>query len=609
MKMKKIIAVVLMITILFMPSSSYADSEAKKKGSVYLLNSYPELEDAWKKVAKVYKKATGVEVKIVTPMAGTYESKLVSEMSKEKQPTAFNLYTTDGQYDEYQIWKDYCMDLSGTKLAKWVYDKDMLISNGKCVYGIPYNVECYGLIVNKSIFAKYFSLKQRANTGCNSLEDINTFDELKAVTNDMQKKKKTLGIQGVFTSAGMDTSSDWRFKTHLLNMAITAEYMDEDVIDKDNISFTYANNFKKIWDLYLKNSTCAPSELLYKTGEDAINEFASGKAAIYQNGVWSWGEIEVSENARIKGEDIGYLPIYMGLKNEEKQGLATGTGYYLAVNAKASKADRQATIEFFEWLFGTKEGKKLVKNDLNFLTVFTTFNKNDIPNNPLMKAASVYLNNKKYISTTWIGMYSFPSEEFKNVVGYNMYKYACGEVEWSQLVSDTITSWSDEKNYFVKTEKPRYILLDKSKISLETGKSKKLSATVIAGTAANKRITWKSSNPKVVTVKKGIVKANRIGTAIITAKTVNGKKATCKVSVSLPKIYILNKKSCDIKSKINYSDISNVKNDKIVSYKVENKKIARINKKGIIKGIRKGTTTITIKMRSGAIAKYKLKVK
>ena len=74
----------------------------------------------------------------------------------------------------------------------------------------------YGLIVNKTLLEK----------AGYTLDDIKSFDDLKKVADDIQARKDELGIKGAFTSAGMDGSSDWRFKTHLANLPIYYEYKD-----------------------------------------------------------------------------------------------------------------------------------------------------------------------------------------------------------------------------------------------------------------------------------------------------------------------------------------------------------------------------------------------
>ena len=77
---------------------------------------------------------------------------------------------------------------------------------------------------------------------------------------DITKNKDSLGFSA-FTSAGMDGSSDWRFKTHLANLPIYYEYKDEGIDSTDAIKGTYLDNYRQIWDLYINNETCAPTEI------------------------------------------------------------------------------------------------------------------------------------------------------------------------------------------------------------------------------------------------------------------------------------------------------------------------------------------------------------
>ena len=84
---------------------------------------------------------------------------------------------------------------------------------------------------------------------------------------------------------------------------------------------------------------------------------------------------------------------------------------------------------------------------------------------------------------------------------------------------------------------PTGISLNKTSLSFTgTGASQKLSATVSPSDATDKTVTWTSSNTAVATVSGGTVKAAGYGTATITAKTVNGKTATCKVTVVQPSL-------------------------------------------------------------------------
>lgn len=77
------------------------------------------------------------------------------------------------------------------------------------------------------------------------------------------------------------------------------------------------------------------------------------------------------------------------------------------------------------------------------------------------------------------------------------------------------------------------VTLNKSELSLEVGKTGQLSATVLPNSATNKSVSWSSNNEAVATVSsKGIVTAKKAGTAMITATAVNGKSASCIVTVT-----------------------------------------------------------------------------
>ena len=143
------------------------------------------------------------------------------------------------------------------------------------------------------------------NAVISSPEDINNFETLKAVADDIQARLDEINdqfgydLKGAFTSAGMDGSSDWRFKTHLANLPIYYEYKDKGIDSTDAIEGTYLDNYKQIWDLYITDSTCEPGLLSSKTGDEAESEFGMEEAVFYQNGTW--------EYSNLTNEDNGYL--------------------------------------------------------------------------------------------------------------------------------------------------------------------------------------------------------------------------------------------------------------------------------------------------------------
>ena len=76
------------------------------------------------------------------------------------------------------------------------------------------------------------------------------------------------------------------------------------------------------------------------------------------------------------------------------------------------------------------------------------------------------------------------------------------------------------------------VKLDKSTGTISVGRTLQLTATVSPDDASDKTITWTSSNNEVAKVdSKGLVTGVATGTATITATSVNGKTATCEITV------------------------------------------------------------------------------
>lgn len=413
------------------------DAAASGSGSVYYLNFKPEQDQQWQDLAAKYTAETGTEVTVITAADGTYEQTLKSEMAKSEAPTLFQVNGPVGLAN----WKDYCMDLSGSELYSHLTSDDFVLKDGNAVQGIAYVIETYGIIYNKTILNDYCTMD---NAVISSVDEINNFATLKAVADDIQSRLDEINdkfgydLQGAFTSAGMDGSSDWRFKTHLANLPIYYEYKDKGITSTDAIEGTYLDNYKQIWDLYITDSTCEPGVLSSKTGDEAESEFGMEEAVFYQNGTWAYNDIKDNE---VADEDMGMLPIYIGVDGEENQGLCTGSENYWCVNKNASEEDIQATLDFMKWVVESDEGRDMLANEMGFVTPFTTFS-DYLPDNPLVKANAEYTKAGK-TPVSW-NFTTMPSENWKNNVGGALLKYAQGTGTWDDVKTAFVDGWAEE---------------------------------------------------------------------------------------------------------------------------------------------------------------------
>ena len=403
-------------------ADAHAAEAPAAEGAVYYLNFKPEQDPQWQALAKLYTEKTGVPVTVVTAASGTYEETLMAEMAKSEAPTLFQVNGPVGLAN----WKDYCYDLAGTPIYGELTSDSFALSEDGAVYGIAYVIESYGLITNKTLLAE----------AGYSVDDINSFETLKAVAEDITARKDELGF-AAFSSAGMDSSSDWRFKTHLANLPIYFEYQADGIGATAAIKGDFLDNYKAIWDLYINNSTCAPADLAGKTGDDSRNEFLAGEAVFFQNGSWEYGNL--TGEGKFTDDDLAMIPIYVGAGDEANQGLCTGSENYWCVNAEADEADIQATLDFLYWVVTSEEGTTALSQDMGFVCPFKAAK--EASNLFVKQDAALTAAGKTPVSWNFTTM---PSEEWKNGVGSALTAYAAGTGDWDGVVSAFVDGWAAE---------------------------------------------------------------------------------------------------------------------------------------------------------------------
>ena len=436
--MKKVIALLLSLTMAVgmltacgaKEEAPAATEEAAEEaapaadGAVYYLNFKPEQDAAWQALAKVYTEETGVPVTVVTAASGEYETTLMAEMGKSEAPTLFQVNGPVGLAN----WKDYCYDLAGTGLYGELTNDSFALKEGDTVYSIGYCIESYGIIANKTLLAE----------AGYAVEDIASFADLQKVAEDITARKDELGF-AAFSSAGMDGSSDWRFKTHLANLPIYFEYTADGIGATDAIKGDFLDNYRAIWDLYINNSTCDPADLSAKTGDDSRNEFLAGEAVFFQNGSWEYGNL-TAEGA-YTDDDLAMIPIYVGAGDEANQGLCTGCENYWCVNAFAAEEDIAATIAFLEWCVTSEKGTTALATEMNFVIPFKAAVES--PNLFVKQDVAYTAEGKNPVSWTFTTM---PSEEWKNGVGTALTMYAADQTDanWDAVVSAFVDGWASE---------------------------------------------------------------------------------------------------------------------------------------------------------------------
>ena len=437
--MKKSLSILLVFALAL--SSVFAGGAKESSANeVYFLNFKPEIADVYTDiVAPAFEEETGLKLRVVTAASNQYQTTLRSEMAKSNPPVIFQVNGPVG----VQAFTNDVAPLEDTGFYALLADKSMAIEQDGHVVGIPYAVEGYGIIYNDAIMRKYFALPDKA-VDISSADEIRSFDTLKAVVEDMSKHLEELGIQGVFASTSMASGTDWRWQTHLFNMPLWKEFGDIlTTTEASSFEFTYNENYKALWDLYLDNSTTPKGMVSAKTDADSMAEFALGQCAMVQNGNWGAAQILGQAGNVVASEDIKFLPLYMGFDGEENQGICVGTENYLSINIHASEEAKKNADTFLTWLFSSDTGKKIVKENLMFITPFNSFTEEELPEDPLAKEVNRWMNMDGVTSVPW-AFQGIPSEQWKSDFGGALLQYINGTMDWSEVVEIAKKSWTVE---------------------------------------------------------------------------------------------------------------------------------------------------------------------
>lgn len=154
---------------------------------------------------------------------------------------------------------------------------------------------------------------------------------------------------------------------------------------------------------------------------------------------------------------------------------------------------------------------------------------------------------------------------------------------------------------------PSGVTLSEKTATIDVGETVSLTATVTPGNAANKSVTWTSSNTDVATVSDGVVTGKSAGTATITASTGNGKTASCTVTVTdsvvIAESVSLNKHSLNLEKGETEQLQATIKPDNVtdnfVVWSSADVSVATVDQNGNVEVVNDGTVAITVSTANG----------
>lgn len=196
-----------------------------------------------------------------------------------------------------------------------------------------------------------------------------------------------------------------------------------------------------------------------------------------------------------------------------------------------------------------------------------------------------------------------------------------------QEVNNALADLNAKKNALQKAQaavKVKKITLSADSKNIAAGKKVTVKAAITPANAANKSVTWKSSNTKWATVKNGVVTTKKAGagkTVTITATANDGSsvKGTIKIKIMKNAVTKITLKAKAKKVKVGKKvavkatvKTNGKKVNKKLSWKSSNTKWATVNSKGVVTAKKAGagkTVTITATATDGTKKSAKVKIK
>lgn len=388
----------------------------KEQVTINMFQFKVEIADDLAKMAKEYEKINPhVKLNIQTVGGGAdYGAALKTQFAAGNAPDIFN----NGGFTEAQTWLEHLEDLSDQPWVKHVFEnaKAPMTIDGK-IYGQPLNLEGYGFIYNKDLFAK---------AGITELPK--TLSELEAVAEKLQAAN--------ITPFSVGYGEWWVLGIHLANIPFALQDNPDAFINALNEGTATINEnekfkqFMDLFDLTIKFGNNNPLTTDYNT---QVTQFAAEQTAMMQQGNWTNNMIyDINP-----GINIGFLPIPVNDDAKAMDKLAVGVPNNWVINKNS--AVKEEAKAFLDWMVSSDTGKDYLVNKFKFIPAFDNIDATGLGS--LADDILDYSAQGKTLSWNW---FKYP-DGVANEFGSIMQAYIGGQKTSDQMLTDFQAAWANLK--------------------------------------------------------------------------------------------------------------------------------------------------------------------
>jgi raffinose/stachyose/melibiose transport system substrate-binding protein len=335
-KTRKLLCILSSITLALALTACGGSAQAGKAAApkIVIFQSKVEIIDQLEAAAKAYTQETGVEVETRGTTGDDYFQQLKTGLANNQGPTIYSV----GPGAEVEQLANYLADLSDLPFISKIGKGMAAEVNGKTV-GIPYTVEGFGLVYNKSLI---------------NPADVKDYDSFVKMLQD----QKSAGLNGF----GLSQESYFLIG-HILNhpFAVMPDYVDYmGKLAKGEVKMAETKEFQEFAKFYsaIREYSYNPLEVNY---DKECGDFATGKTASIHQGNWAYGMFADYD----LNFEMGLMPFPIAGNDK----LAVSVPTVWGVNSQAPEADIKAAKDFLTWLYTSETGQKYIVEEFGFIPV------------------------------------------------------------------------------------------------------------------------------------------------------------------------------------------------------------------------------------------------
>ena len=404
----------LAITLAAAMAATAVPAMADDKVSITIFNSKMEIQSQFEEMAEKYAEDNGINIEVY------YSNDTVAAhlATKYSSGDPYTLAMVDAK-DVYSLAKDHAIDMSD---QEWVKNTNYAIGIDDQINGFPMCVEARGLIYNADAI--------EAITGETfNPDDYKTLDSFKELIEQLKEG-------GMETPTGI-MKEDWSLGGHFLSQVSEEQPDVEEFITKlhegeaDLINNEKFNSLMDFFDVMKENNYAKDSAI---AAEREVTEMmlAEGEIAFMYGGNWDWSVI----NAYDYTENMGMMPIPQNTDDGTNEKLVGGGSKYFMIDSSDTTTDeqRQAALDFLEWLADSEEGQKFITEDCALVPAFTN-NENEVAD-PLGQSVTKYADEGAMIDN-----YNYMPDDHISLCGAIFQKYLAGQMDRAEFATEIEDYW------------------------------------------------------------------------------------------------------------------------------------------------------------------------